>query len=163
MSARTQSLPNRFIHEHEEVLKFVDGCSADGWQVMVPDEQSTVGVVAQHIDFGYALEIDAIRTMVAGQPPPEQLRIWEVLNAINARNAIELRDRTPAEARSRLCNGAERAEQYLRGLSDEELARTASIPLLGGASQSVDWFIDNILVGHPGGHLAGIGAAINGR
>ena len=163
MSARAEALADRFNHEHNEVLRFVEGCSAADWQAMVSDDQCSVGVLAQHIAIGYELETEMIRGMVIGQPPPAPLQSWELLNEMNARNAEELRDVSPEAALTRLCDGADRAERFVRALSDEELARTAAIPLLGGATASVEQMIEQGLVGHPGGHLTSARAALDSR
>jgi hypothetical protein len=45
----------------------------------------------------------------------------------------------------------------LRGLSDEQLARTANMP---GASMSADQAAERILIGHPEGHLQSIPGAL---
>jgi len=55
-------------------------------------------------------------------------------------------------------NGA--AANVVRGLSDEQLGRSAPMPLIGGAPVSARRMIENVLIGHLQEHAGSIRSAL---
>jgi hypothetical protein len=82
----------------------------------------------------------------------EQLAQW------NAAAAQENAAQPKGVAMERLRTNAPAAIAYVRGLSDEQLQRTGTLPF-GGDPMTAEAVIEHVLIGHPRGHLASIQVA----
>ena len=77
------------------------------------------------------------------------------LARMNAEGAAADAARPKAEVLAQVRAEGARAEAYLRGLSDEQLRRTG-VPPWGGDPVPAEALAEQILVGHPEGHLASL-------
>jgi hypothetical protein len=160
MGRRVDDLADRFEAVHQEVVAFCEVLSDDDWTTLVPNEQRTAGVLIQHIAYGYTAEAALIRAIVNGQPLPEIYNDRAVLDEINARDAVDLLPGTKDDALRSLDRHARRTTRFLRGLSDEDLAKSQPIGLFGGADWTVDALITRIILGHPRTHVESIRQAL---
>ena len=85
---------------------------------------------------------------------------WDDINGMNGRRAEQNSAASKADVLKELRAGAASTASYIRGLSDEQLGRAASLPLAGGASVSAQQLIEGgVLIDHVRGHLQSILAA----
>ncbi|MEZ4707267.1 MAG: hypothetical protein R3A44_08680 [Caldilineaceae bacterium] len=146
----SHSLADQFSQINEEVVTFVDNCSAALWQAPCLDDGRTVAVVAHHIASSHAL-IAPLITMVATQAPIPDWNV-EMLHAGNAQHAAEHSNCTQAEVLALLRSNGGEAANTVRNLSTAELGNAVHISLFG-ATMSTQQVIENVLIGHVAGHF----------
>lgn len=157
---RVAELVEQFEVIHREVVTFCEALTSDEWETFVPNEERTVGVLMQHIAFGYTVEAALIGAIVENQPLPDIYTDRAILNDWNARDAMELLAGTKDDALRLLDRHARRTARFLRKLSDDDLAKSRSIGLFGGAQWTVEALISRIVLGHPQMHLPSIREAL---
>lgn len=160
MGSHVDELADQFEAVHHEVVAFCETLSDDDWAMLVPNEQRTAGVLMQHIALGYTAEAALIRAIISGQPLPAIYNDRAVLDRVNAENAIELLPGTKDEALVSLDRHARRTTRFLRGLSDDDLAKSQPIGLFGEAEWTVEALITRIILGHPRSHMESIRQAL---
>ena len=93
-----------------------------------------------------------------GRPMPAYT--WDDINGTNERHARELSACSKKDVLTLLRDGSLTMASYVRGLTDEQLDRTASFPLADGASVSTMQLIEGgILIDHVNAHVKSIRAA----
>ena len=150
MGERAATLASQFERVNGEVIVAVEGFSGDQWATLVPGENWTVGVVAHHVADGHRLIAGWLRALIDGQalqPPLEQI------HDLNAAHAERYAACTKAETLELLRSNGEEAARLVRGLSDEQLAKTAPFR---GEQWTADNMIERVLVVHPQRHLTNI-------
>lgn len=155
MSERAAALASQFEQANNAVVAAVVAASDAEWRHVTPAEGWSVGVTARHVAVAYIGISDIVRAAIDGQPIPSLDRLDE----FNAQHAREHADCTRADVLALLKSNGESVANYLRGLSDEQLDRSAAMPLAGGAPLSAQQLIESALIGHPQEHLASIHAA----
>ena len=99
------------------------------WALSVPGEGWTVGVVLHHIAEGHAHGARWLQDMARGEGVTETA---EDIDRVNAAHAVRAEAVGPAETVALLEVNGDVLEEALRGLSDEELDRTAPFGPAGG-------------------------------
>jgi uncharacterized damage-inducible protein DinB len=156
MSTRAEQLADELQQVTDEVAAFIAGIPDEAWQRTCAAEQCTVAALACHIADGYGPILEGlVKPIAEGQAGPrysmEELAQW------NAAAAQENAAHPKAVAVERLRTKAPAAIAYVRGLSDEQLQRTGTLPF-GGDPMTAEAVITHVLIGHPRGHLASIEA-----
>ena len=158
MSKRAQQLAEQTDDAINQTITFVESVPEDKWAALCGPEQCTVAALANHIA-GSAVGVlnFLVKPVAEGRPPlpitPDQIHAG---NADNARqNANRPRSEVLAELRA---NGAE-ASSYVRGLSDDELQRSAVL-FFSPEPVSADFIIEHVLVNHSLEHLESMRAAV---
>jgi hypothetical protein len=128
------------------------------WQIHIPHDGRTIGVVVHHVAVMYPLEIQLARELAAGKPIEGVT--WEVVHELNARHAREHRTVTKAAALDLLWHNSAAAADAMRGLVDEELDRAAAVSLNADAPLTCQFFLEDHAVRHSYHHLARIRAAL---
>ena len=128
------------------------------WSAPGGPEGWSVGVTAHHLATDHAILAGFVEAVAAGRPLPT----WtmDMLHQYNARHADEHKHCTKAETLELLRREGAAAASMVRGLSDEQLDRTAVIPWDGGPPVSAQRLIEQKLIGPIEEHLAGIRGAI---
>jgi hypothetical protein len=147
MSERAETLATSFERANAQVLSFVELLSDRQWQTWCEQEGRTVGVVVYHIAAGYLLIGNMIHALAKGFPLPAQTDA----ESFNARQAEEHVNCTPAEALDLLRRNGGHVAGMLRGLSDEQLGRTAISPR--GRTLTIEDAVERGLVAHLSGHF----------
>src|SRR6266446_4235574 len=124
MSKRAETLAASFERANIQLVSFVELLSDTQWWIWCEREGRTVGVVVYHIAAGYILIGNAIQALANGLPLPIQTDA----ESFNAQQAEEHAECTPAEALDLLDRNCSNVAGMLRGLSDEQLGRTAISP-----------------------------------
>jgi hypothetical protein len=84
----------------------------------------------------------------------------EMLDAANAQHAQEFANVSREETLELLKRDGATVTSTLRGLTDQQLDRTAPMAFAGGQAWSARDLIERILIGHPTQHGASIKAAL---
>jgi uncharacterized damage-inducible protein DinB len=160
MSSRAADLADRLEAANVAVIEAVQESSEADWQRVTSSEGWSVGVTARHIAISH-LPIMGLVELVAtgGEVPPITM---DMFHAGNAQHAQEHASCTREEVLEILRRDGQAAADKLRGLSDEQLERKASMAFAGGAEMSAQQIVEGILLGHPAQHLESIKAATAG-
>lgn len=153
MGNKGNALADRFEVANAEFVKVLEGIKDEQWSRPCAGEQWPVGVTAHHIAEDHGVLSGLINTIATGgQLPPIDAAGLNAMNADHAQRAAGVtRAETVALARSE----GEKASEMLRGLSDEQLAKTGALPTMGGEISAAQ-LAENILIGHIGMHLPSI-------
>lgn len=156
MSERARELADRFLEASEAFAAEVERLSPAQWRAFCPGEGRTAAALARHVAWGYEVEIEAFRAMAEGRPVPT----WtaEALDRANAEAGQMDAACDQAETIALLRRHAAAAAAVVRGLTDARLAR-GGVYVEGFPSETVEVWIAEVLIGHPGMHLPAIRAA----
>jgi hypothetical protein len=160
MGARAEQLARKFDDKCSEFNKVVEGLSDADWKKVTSAEKWPVGVVAHHLAEGHANIGGLIHLVAKAQPLPGLT--WDIINANNAKHAKEKAGVTKAEALALLKTNGEKTSTLIRGLSDAELDRSASV-LAGMPALTAEQAIDGILINHVNEHMGSIRATIGAK
>jgi hypothetical protein len=156
-SERAAALAEALAEVNREAMAWAGSCSEAQWDLVVPGEDWTVGVVLHHIAEGYSLSEGWLVLMTRGEA------VGDTAEGIDQRNVEHNgRDRFDRDDTVALLagNGA-RAEATLRGLSDAELDQTAPFGPAGGRELPAAAMGDT-MARHARDHLAHARAAVEG-
>jgi uncharacterized damage-inducible protein DinB len=158
MGQRVEALAAELQRVNGELEQAIETCSDDDWRRVCSGEGWSVGVAARHVAVTHESIAGLVQAVANEQPVPPITP--EMLDAYNAQHAAEFANCTREEVLALHRRGARAAADAVRGLGDEQLDRTAPIPIAGGASMSAQQVIEAGLIGHPSEHLASIRAAV---
>jgi hypothetical protein len=157
MSGKAADLAAQLEAANAAVIEAVESSSDADWQAVTSSEGWSVGVTARHVAISH-VPIMGLVEMVAtgGEVPPITM---DMFHAGNAQHAQEHAACTKAEVLEILRRDGKAAADKLRGISDDQLDRKASMAFAGGAKMSALQLVEMILLGHPAQHLESITAA----
>ena len=158
MSERADSLATAFERANNEVIAAVEGCSDDQLSNTCEGEGWSVAVAAHHLALSYPAIAGMVQQLANGQPIPALTD--EMLAAYNAQHAEEFADVSRHEVLQALRREGKAAAESVRGLSDEQLDRSAPMPFAGGQPWSAADLIERGLIGHPLEHGQSIRTAL---
>jgi hypothetical protein len=150
MSTRAQELSQQLKAFNDSFLSLVASADDDAWRRPCEHEKWSVGVVARHVGATHYRIVELARLMVAGQPLPE---VQE--EAILARNEVHAKKHaacTKAEVTAILEDNGRALVDYVAGLSDADLERSAELPAFGGKI-TVQKLFEAIVLHSASGHL----------
>ena len=156
MSVRSESLAKQFESRVAEMTRTLEKLTDADWKKVTADKWS-VGVTAHHVAGAHEGIAGIIKTVAAGQSMPPFT--MDMLHDMNAKHAKEHAMATKAETVALHKKGAAAAAATLRGLSDAEVGRSATV-LTGMPPMSVEQIVGGILVHHIDEHLGSIKATI---
>jgi DinB family protein len=122
------------------------------WQMRVPHDGRSVGVIVHHVASVYPLEIQ-LAQIVAGGNPVIGVTMDDV-HAMNATHAAEHAAVTKAVALDLLHANSKAAAAAIRALSDEQLLRAAPVSLYADAPLTCQFVLEDHAVRHSYHHLA---------
>ncbi len=153
MSQRVKDLAGRLGKFNEEVIAFVNKCSDEDWR-KTSWEDWPLGVVARHIGashIGGAIQMAGM--VVKGERFPE-MTMEQIDNMANE-HARKHADCTKAEVLNVLRKNGDALVQFVAGLDDAGLDRTAYLPALGTEVSTLQ-LIENVVFTSAAEHFAGI-------
>lgn len=157
MVTRAEQFAAQFEAANNALIDAIRGCSDEDWQKRSASEGWPVGVLAHHVAVSYAPIAGAVKTVAdGGVLPPMSLQDQA---ATNAQHAEEYAHVTKQETLDALRRPSEDVAALVRGLSDEQLARTTTA--FGGREMSVVQLVEYVVIGHPKQHLASIQIALS--
>ncbi len=157
MSERAEALAAQFERLSNELMAEIDQCSDDQWRLSCKDKGWSVAVTAHHIAVGNSRIASEVGAMASGQQFPPVTE--EQLDKANERHARQHKDCTKAETLELLRRDVPSAVSLVRGLSDEQLGRSAAV-FAAAPPLTTEQFIQRILIGHAVGHLESMRAAL---
>lgn len=158
MSERATHLADQTDNAIAQVIAFVEAIPDEKWTAFCEPEQCTAAALAAHIEFSTTGVLNAlVKPIAQGEPPPPITP--EQLHAGNAENARTHANRPKAEVLNGLRTFGSEASSYVRGLSDEELQRSAVL-FFRPEPVSADFVIEQVLINHSLGHLESLRAAV---
>jgi DinB superfamily len=156
MGAQGESLATKLQLATDQLIAAVDSCSDAHWKAKTSAEGWSVGVAAHHAAGGIAPTSGMVQAVANGMPlPPITM---EILDGGNAEHAKQFANCTRAETLDLARKNSAGAISMLRGLSDEQLGKTATLALMNNATVSAAQLAEMAVVGHVQGHLQSIKA-----
>jgi len=153
MGAKSEALAKQFEAKAREAMATLEGLSEADWKKVTAGEGWSVGVTAHHL--GGALEaVSGMVTAVAAGQSLGSFRL-DMLDEMNARHAKDHADCTRAETIALHRQGAAAAVAAIRGLGDEQLAKSAMLGP-GGPTMTVEQLITRGLLNHIDEHFGSI-------
>lgn len=159
MSERTEALAAALEEGARQLAAFVNDLTDEQWQTPLPRDGRKVGVVVHHVAIVYPLEILLARSVSAGTPDGITM---DAVNHMNAGHAKRYDGITKHDALELLATNSTAAAAAIRSLTDEELDRSAPVPLYGNARVTCQFILEDHAVRHSSHHLARMKAAMNG-
>jgi hypothetical protein len=153
MGSQAEVLAAQLEAAIDEAAAAIEGCSDERWSALNAADGWSVGVTAHHIAGSVEGTYGLAQAIADSRPVPPITR--ELLDAGNARHAREFAGCTKAETVALLRGSSQDILAQLRALSDEQLARSADVPIAGGILSAGE-LIERVVVGHVRGHLANI-------
>jgi len=154
MGAKGETFATQFEVKVKEATTLLEKLSDADWKKTTSAEKWTVGVVAHHVAQSHAGIAGLVDMVAKGKPLPHMT--MDMIHEGNAKHAKEHANTTKAETLALSKENSAKAAGMVRGLSDEELERSA--PLLGGPPMTSAQVIEVILINHVNEHLGSIKA-----
>jgi hypothetical protein len=154
MSERAQTLAARLDQANKDLIGLLQGCTEEQWRQPCADEGRSVGVVAHHVADAHTASSGWLRAIVAGEPLPG-LTHADIDN-YNARRASAHPDPLKDDTLRLLGTTGAAAVALVAGLTDDQLARSGSMPLFGERPLTADQMIRYVMIAHVQGHLQGL-------
>jgi hypothetical protein len=151
MGARAEALADQFEQANQAVIDCVLGDHHGDFSVSCPAEGWTAAALGGHIGSGHIGILNGlIKPAVNGEEiPPFTMSDFDEGNAkFASENSAMPLDQIVAQLRD---NGAVAAD-YVRSLSDEDLDRTTSMPMMGEHPVTAQQLIEWVLIGHTREH-----------
>lgn len=159
MGSRSDMLATQLEQAVAEFESTVESCSAAQWQAICGDEGWTVAVTAQHVAGQFPLEREFIEE--AARSGKGLAYTWDDINRKNDLRAGDNTSCTKEDVVKLLREGGASMASYVRGLSDEQLDRSAPLGLADGATPTTQQLIEGgVLIDHVKQHLQSIRSAI---
>ena len=131
------------------------------WQIRIPHDGRTVGIVVHHVASMYPIEIQVTQAIAEGKPVTGLT--WGVVDTINAKHASENESVTRQAALELLQRNSVEAAAAVRALSDEQLAQAVPVSLYADAPLTCQFFIEDHAMRHSYHHLAKIQGALDAQ
>jgi Mycothiol maleylpyruvate isomerase N-terminal domain len=159
MGAKAEALAKQIEAKAAEATAVLEKLSDADWKKTTAAEKWTVGVTAHHLAGAYEPVTHMVTTIASGKALPHFTR--QMLDEMNARHAVESAGCTKAETIALHKKGAAAAAAAVRGLSDEQLARTG-IVFAGTPPMSSEQLVMGALISHVDEHVGSIRKTIGG-
>ena len=157
MPTRAESLADQFEQAVADFAQTIEQIPDDKWTDKGGPEGWTIAGVAQHVSGQFPLEMQYITAAAEGKQMPAYS--WDDINGMNESRADKNSAASKADVLKELRDGAASTAAYIRGLGDEQLERTGSLALAGGAAVSAKQLIEGgVLIDHVRGHLKSLQA-----
>jgi hypothetical protein len=159
MGAKGEALAKQFEAKANEAAATLEKLSDADWEKVTEAEKWKVGVTAHHLAGGLEAVSGIITGLVAGQASGNFT--MGMLDQMNAQHAKEHANCTKAETAALLKKGAATAAAVVRGLSDEQLAKSG-IVFTGVPPMTAEQLVQRGLIMHIDEHLGSIRKTVGG-
>ncbi len=160
MSRRAEALAQRLEQGASDLTALAASLTDDEWELRLPGDGRTAGVVVHHVASMYPLEIQLAQGLAEGQPIAGVS--WDAVHEINATHAREYADVTREAAIELVRRNSAAAATAIRGLSDAQLDQAAPISLYSDTTLTCQFFLEDHAVRHSYHHAAAIRRAVAG-
>lgn len=125
MGAKSEALAKQFEAKAQEAAAGIEKLSDADWKKVTAAEKWTVGVTAHHLAGAFEPVAGMVAAIVSGQLPGGFSRV--MLDGMNAQHARDHANCTKAEPIALLKKGVPVAAAVVRGLSDDQLAKSGAV------------------------------------
>ena len=159
MGAKGEALAKQIEAKAKEATAVLEKLTAADWKKVTGAEKWTVGVTAHHLARGLEAVTGIVAGIVAGHSPGNFTT--GMLDQMNAQHAKEHADCTKAETAALLKKGAATAAAAVRGLSDEQLAKSGTV-FTDAPPMTAEQLVQRGLVMHIDEHIGSIRKTVGG-
>jgi hypothetical protein len=153
MGAKSEALAREFDDKARAAAGFLGTLTDAEWTKTTEAERWTVAATAHHLATAFEAVSRIVMEIVGGKKRDEFT--MKMLDELNARHAREFAGCVRAETVALLDTGAATARSVIRGLSDEQLARTGTV-FTDAPPMSAERLIDLGLIRHIDEHVGSI-------
>jgi Mycothiol maleylpyruvate isomerase N-terminal domain len=153
MGTRSEALAKQFEVKVQEAVAGIEQLSDTNWKQVTETEHWTVGVTAHHLASALEPVASIVTAIASGQSRGNFTRA--MLDDMNARHAQEYANCTKAETIALLKRGAAAAAAVVRGLTDDQLAKSG-IVFTDVPPMTAEQLITNGLIAHIDAHFGSI-------
>jgi DinB superfamily len=153
MGARAESLAKQFEAKAAEMTATIAKLSDADWKKITSAEKWPVGVTAHHVAGAHEPISGILKTIASGQSIPNFTAA--MLDASNAKHAKDFAGCTKAETLALHEKGVKAAVAVVRGLSDADLDKSATV-LTGMPAMTAQQVVEGILINHVIEHMGSI-------
>ena len=159
MGARGEALATQFEAKVRDAAGVLERLSDADWKKTTGGEKWTVGVTAHHLAGSYEPITHIITSIAAARTLPHFTP--QMLDEMNAQHSKEFAGCTKPETIALFKKGSAAAAAAVRGLSDQELAKTGTV-FAGMPPMSAEDMVKRALLDHLDEHVGSIREAIGG-
>jgi Mycothiol maleylpyruvate isomerase N-terminal domain len=153
MGAKAEALAKQFEVKVQEATGVLEKLSDADWKKVTDAEKWSVGVTAHHVAGAHEPIAGIVKTVASGQSMPHFT--MDMLNESNAKHAKEFSNVSKADTIALHKKGAAAAAAVVRGLSDEQLAKSGKV-LAEAPPMSAEQIVTGILINHIDDHYGSI-------
>ena len=153
MGAKAEALAKQFEVKVQEATGVLEKLSDADWKKVTDAEKWSVGVTAHHVAGAHEPIAGIVKTIASGQSMPHFT--MDMLNESNAKHAKEFSNVSKADTIALHKQGAAAAAAVVRGLSDEQLAKSGKV-LAEAPPMSAEQIVTGILINHIDDHYGSI-------
>jgi RNA-splicing ligase RtcB len=153
MGAKSEALAKQFEAKAQEAAAVIETLSDSDWKKTTEAERWTVGVTAHHLARAFEAVAGITTAIASGQSMGNFTTT--MLDEMNATHAREHAGCTRAETFALHRKGAAAAAAVIRGLTDEQLAKSGTV-FTNAPAMTAEQLIMRGLVNHVDEHLASI-------
>jgi hypothetical protein len=126
MGAKTGALATQLEGKARDAVATLEKLSDADWKKTTAAEKWTIAATAHHLAGGLEAVSGIVTGLVAGAPPRGEFT-RAMLDQMNAQHAKEHANSTKAETIALFQKGAATASTMLRGLNDDQLAKSGTV------------------------------------
>ena len=153
MGAKGEALAKQFEAKAQEATATLEKLSDVDWKKVTDAEKWPVGVTAHHVAGSHEPIANIIKAVAAGQSLGNFT--MGMLDEMNAKHAKEHAGCTRTDTIALHKNGAAAAAAVVRGLSDDQLAKSGTV-LTGAPPMTAEQVVTGILINHIDDHFGSI-------
>jgi hypothetical protein len=153
MGTRSEALGKQFETKVQEAVAVIEPLSDANWKQVTETEHWTVGVTAHHLASALEPVAGMVTAIASGQSRGHFTRA--MLDEMNARHAQEHANCTKVETIALLKRGAAAAAAVVRGLTDDQLAKSGTV-FTDAPPMTTEQLITNGLITHIDAHVGSI-------
>jgi hypothetical protein len=153
MSSQAETLAKTFEARAADMTATLEKMSDADWKKVTDAEKWPVGVTAHHVAGSHESIAGISKTVASGQSIPNFT--MDMLHEMNAQHAKQFAGCSKAETLDLHKKGAAAAAAVVRGLSDDQLAKTGTV-LTGMPAMSAQQIVEGILINHIDDHMGSI-------
>jgi hypothetical protein len=159
MGAKTETLARQFEEKALAAVATLEKLSDADWAKVTDAEKWTVGVTAHHVAGSHESIAGIIKTVAAGHSIPDFT--LDMLHALNAKHAQDFANVSRTDTIALHKKGAAAAAAVVRGLSDDQLAKSGTV-LTGLPAMTAEQVVTGILINHIDDHFGSIRKTVGG-
>jgi hypothetical protein len=156
---RSEALADRLEQGAQALAALAESLSVAEWQLIVPNEARSIGVLIHHVATVYPFEIAAARALAMGKPITGVT--WASIDHGNAQHAQDHAVVDRQATLDLLRQNSRVAADQVRTFTDAELNCVAPVSLYADAPLTAQFALEDHALRHSFHHLANIRAVLD--